>query len=53
LLQENRERTVSGPKSPLVEESERAYADYCGVPRCRGFGTGTDAIELAFRTDES
>jgi dTDP-4-amino-4,6-dideoxygalactose transaminase len=32
-----------------VENFEREFADYCGVPHCIGTGNGTDAIEIALR----
>jgi dTDP-4-amino-4,6-dideoxygalactose transaminase len=34
---------------PEVEAFEREFADWCGVPHCRGVGNGTDALELALR----
>jgi dTDP-4-amino-4,6-dideoxygalactose transaminase len=32
---------------PLVEAFEREFAEFCGVRRCVGVGSGTDALRLA------
>jgi dTDP-4-amino-4,6-dideoxygalactose transaminase len=32
---------------PAVEEFERSWASYCGVPQAIGVGNGTDALRLA------
>ncbi len=34
---------------PLVEKFEEEWAEYCGVGRAIGVGSGTDAIELGLR----
>ena len=34
---------------PDVEEFEKAFASFSGVPHCIGVGNGTDALELATR----
>lgn len=32
---------------PLVEDFERNFAGFCGVPHCSGVGSGTDALRFA------
>lgn len=34
---------------PLVENFERAYADYCDARHCIGVGSGTDALRFALQ----
>ncbi len=33
-----------------VEDFERQFAAYCGVPHCIGVGNGTDALEIALKS---
>jgi len=34
---------------PQVDQFERDFAGYCGVPHCIGVGNGSEALELALR----
>ena len=34
---------------PEVEAFEKSFANWCGVPYCRGLANGTDALELGLR----
>jgi len=40
--------TASFIGGPMVEQFERAFAEFCGTKYCVGVGSGTDALRFAF-----
>jgi dTDP-4-amino-4,6-dideoxygalactose transaminase len=40
-------RTAGFIGGPMVEEFERAFAEFCGTKYCAGVGSGTDALRFA------